>query len=330
MKHALFAFGMLLACLLALSSCGDDNGTDPQNPPSISSLSADPDTLNRGESSTITCVAQDSDNDVLNYDWSASGGTINGTGDIVTWVSPDTAGTYSVECKVSDDDGIDSATVDVVVQVGPMPTEGLVVYYPFNGNAHDESGGGHHGTVHGAILTDDRLGVPERAYSFDGSDDYISAVVTLPYGSEPRSISLWFNTTSMSGSNGWYTNTAASWGSPSDNKLCAVAVYYGYLMFGAFGNPYDVHTNIIVADGLWHHTVVTYDGSTLRIYLDNTEVVSASRSLNTTNNGTFLIGDRVGQSTHNLDGLIDDVRVYDRALRIEEVETLYHEGDWDM
>jgi hypothetical protein len=91
-----------------------------------------------------------------------------------------------------------------------------------------------------------------------------------------------------------------------------------------------VHTNIIVADGLWHHTVVTYDGSTLRIYLDNTEVVSASRSLNTTNNGTFLIGDRVGQNTHNMNGLIDDVRVYDRALRIDEVEALYHEGNWDI
>ena len=45
---------------------------------------------------------------------------------------------------------------------------GLVAYYPFSGNANDSSGNGHHGTVNGAILTTDRLGDADHAYSFDG------------------------------------------------------------------------------------------------------------------------------------------------------------------
>ena len=52
--------------------------------------------------------------------------------------------------------------------------EGLVAYYPFNGNANDESGNGHHGTVNGATLAEDRFGEDNRSYSFDGENDYIN------------------------------------------------------------------------------------------------------------------------------------------------------------
>ena len=45
--------------------------------------------------------------------------------------------------------------------------QGLVAYYPFNGNGNDESGNGNHGTVYGATLTKDRFGNSESAYSFD-------------------------------------------------------------------------------------------------------------------------------------------------------------------
>jgi hypothetical protein len=48
--------------------------------------------------------------------------------------------------------------------------DGLVAYYPFNGNANDESGNGHHGTVEDATLTADRFGSPNSAYRFDGKD----------------------------------------------------------------------------------------------------------------------------------------------------------------
>jgi len=46
--------------------------------------------------------------------------------------------------------------------------DGLVAYYPFNGNANDESGNGNNGTVNGATLTSDRFGNANSAYSFDG------------------------------------------------------------------------------------------------------------------------------------------------------------------
>jgi len=54
--------------------------------------------------------------------------------------------------------------------------EGLVAYFPFDGDANDASGNGHHGTVDGATLTTDRNGEDGRAYAFDGVDDFISVM----------------------------------------------------------------------------------------------------------------------------------------------------------
>ncbi|WP_297693672.1 hypothetical protein [uncultured Eudoraea sp.] len=51
----------------------------------------------------------------------------------------------------------------------------LIGYWPFNGNANDESGNENHGTVLGAFLTEDRFGKVNNAYDFDGLDDYIIA-----------------------------------------------------------------------------------------------------------------------------------------------------------
>ena len=53
--------------------------------------------------------------------------------------------------------------------------DGLVAYYPFNGNANDESGSGNNGTVHEASLTNDRFSNPNSAYFFDGVNDHIDA-----------------------------------------------------------------------------------------------------------------------------------------------------------
>ena len=75
--------------------------------------------------------------------------------------------------------------------------DGLVAYYPFNGNVNDESGHENHGTVIGANPTTDRFGNADSAYSFDGEDDYLDT----HWGSgdidndDPSTISLWIKST---------------------------------------------------------------------------------------------------------------------------------------
>jgi len=65
-----------------------------------------------------------------------------------------------------------------------VSTNGLVGWWPFNGNANDESGTGNHGTVNGATLTADRFGNPNKAYSFDGLASYI--LISNPLFRQPK------------------------------------------------------------------------------------------------------------------------------------------------
>ena len=75
-----------------------------------------------------------------------------------------------------------------------VPTNGLVGWWPFNGNANDESGNGNNGTVNGATLTSDRFGVANKAYSFDGVNDYILILNSLlPVNENSYTISMWVN-----------------------------------------------------------------------------------------------------------------------------------------
>jgi hypothetical protein len=76
-----------------------------------------------------------------------------------------------------------------------IPTNGLLAYYPFTGNANDVSGNGYNGSVIAAILTTDKAGNPNSAYSFDGASSCIDAVIaTIPQNNAPRTISGWFKT----------------------------------------------------------------------------------------------------------------------------------------
>jgi hypothetical protein len=73
--------------------------------PTISSLEAEPDEVLPWQSCQIVCNASDADADELSYNWSASGGVINGESDIVTWTAPGSAGSYDVTVTVTDGRG---------------------------------------------------------------------------------------------------------------------------------------------------------------------------------------------------------------------------------
>jgi len=68
--------------------------------------------------------------------------------------------------------------------------DGLVAYYPLDGNAYDASGNGYHGTVNGASPTADRFGIAARAYAFDGSNDYVALPGTENLNFKPGNFTL--------------------------------------------------------------------------------------------------------------------------------------------
>ncbi|MEK7813464.1 MAG: hypothetical protein AAB296_06855, partial [Candidatus Desantisbacteria bacterium] len=86
------------------------------NQPLISSLTAMPATLSPAGTSAIICTAIDPNNNSLIYTWASNAGTITGSDSQIVWASPQTSGTYTIICKVSDNKGrVDNITVNVVV-----------------------------------------------------------------------------------------------------------------------------------------------------------------------------------------------------------------------
>ena len=121
---------------LALLSSGC--GEDPQAP-IIFSITADPEMILPGETSTVTVKAGDANKDDLLYEWEVSDGGIAGDGETVAWESPETEGKYELTVTVSD--GSDSASATVTIRVSrdyyPLAIGNKWTYKDGDGNIID-------------------------------------------------------------------------------------------------------------------------------------------------------------------------------------------------
>ena len=123
-----FMVVVLIAVMMVttLAACGKANQS-----PVIIDLSADPETVVAGGTSTISCIASDPDGDTLSYAWTCSGGDISGTGATVTFLSLNVAGNYTISVVVSDvNGGKANQSVTVIVMVNNAPEISNIVATP--------------------------------------------------------------------------------------------------------------------------------------------------------------------------------------------------------
>ncbi len=202
---------------------------------------------------------------------------------------------------------------------------GLAAHYQFENNATDDSGNGHHGLEYGSVSY--VPGVIGQAAGFDGSDDYIkvSHSSLIDFGvDETFSISLWFKTIS--------TNTQYL----LVKRLDPVVGYWVVSPAGvdspiSFGGEAanDTHAGTISAapmnDGKWCHLVgVRSYGDIWALYVDGELVDSVSDTIGGLSTQADLL---IGAYDHHGDfiyyrGLLDEVRIYTRALSPAEVRQL--------
>jgi hypothetical protein len=209
------------------------------------------------------------------------------------------------------------------------PTEGLVVYYPFNDNALDESGNGNHGLAVGAVLAEDRFGRANSAYYFDGVDDTVWIVNSPSLNVQSAvTISAWFYLDSYP--NGWVSivNKRSSY-------ILQIHPQYGLTLTLYDNNFKGVWRNVPAQKdfvlGQWYHVVASYDeiANVARIYLNGLPMAVEARldygyptAINSGGDDMKLGSEQANQWWH---GAIDDVRIYDRALNDTEVTELFNE-----
>lgn len=211
---------------------------------------------------------------------------------------------------------------------------GLVLYYPFNGSAEDASGNGHHGTVVAATLTSDRFGNPNSAFSFNGSSSYIYVASTADLNPSPTmTYAAWFRATVAN----QIGNIIAKGNDQQPGffvaRLHPSPTNMGFAVIFKEDQGTSTLTSVNASDvsivsNQWYFLTVTYDGTTLRSYINGElrNVVSANKTLGS-NNGPFTVGRHpLAGFYYYFNGKIDDVRLYNRALSSNDVADLYMKG----
>ena len=213
---------------------------------------------------------------------------------------------------------------------------GLVAYYPFCGNANDQSGNGLNGVVNGATLTTDRFGNTNNAYSFDGVNNLIKVNHSSSFNTFPMSISLWCKGnsqygaliskyTSCSTNNGWQLHTMNG----------KVSTYSYNFLGGAYLNC-DADSNTTISDNNWYNIVSTYDLSGVKIYVNNVLVltkpyIGTGTMSSPTNTQDIYIGTELNSTLCNsyntfYQGKLDDIGIWNRALTQQEITQLYNQN----
>jgi hypothetical protein len=178
--HSFLGMLLVLLCTCSGGSSSDDTPVPTVNrAPLITSLTADPLFVLSAQSCTLTVVAWDPDGDTLSYSWSATAGTLTGTGSVVTWQAPGAAGTCDIAVTVSDGRLSDLGSVTLTVGT---PEGWLSGTYSVAGFEHDLSNSGHL-AVTGTI-------------TFDGSGGYTGAVTVNADGTiEPQALGAAYTVT---------------------------------------------------------------------------------------------------------------------------------------
>ena len=229
-----------------------------------------------------------------------------------------------------------------------VPTNGLMAYYPFNGNANDESGNGNNGIVSNAVLAVDRYGNNNNCYNFDFSNlswsSSLNKEIYVPYNntfnSSSLTVSLWVYPRSF-----YFPNI------PGDDKVSALMRRYEYGYSNPNGQTWVVdlsdntlscsilgssttnnQSSMTVSSGItlnqWHHIVFSYDSSFMKLYLDGVLVSqdATTVAINTIGNSGISIGDsrQANGYWYESDAKIDDIGIWNRALTQEEITNLYY------
>ena len=209
-----------------------------------------------------------------------------------------------------------------------IPTNGLVAYYPFNGNANDESGNGNNGVLHGSPqLVSDRSGNNNCAYYFNGSDAYITCPTNnFPINNEPRTISIWIKSPDMAVGN----KMLLGWGLPSLHRMSALALGRGnnatrQVMYWGYGDDFNTHT--ILNDNAWYNIVYTYENGLGYFYVNGKLDTSYNVSPLTPDSTELYIANFISTMS-KFNGTIDDIRIYKKALNSSEIVALYTEENY--
>jgi hypothetical protein len=201
----------------------------------------------------------------------------------------------------------------LITPVQPDPN-GLTAYYPMEGNANDTAGANNGTLLGGPVFAAGKVG---QAIQFDGLDDYVDC------GAAPAldirdtiTLSCWIKVAAFT--KNWETILAKG---DNSYRMSRSATTGNSVHFGCNGpTGANLNATALVTDNNWHHIACVYDGVNKIVYVDGSEDARlASTGQIALSTYPLWIGNNSGSTARQLGGLVDEVRIYNRALSAAEV-----------
>lgn len=278
--------------------------------------------------------------DSINYDISGSGSDFTGS---LSSLDPGESSSFSISVDETfplesvnlDTDG--SQFVDSDSGLECTPTKGLVGYWSFNdertrnGYVLDLSGFDNDGVLENGVVTgvDGRVG---ESYEFDGKDDFVRVEESSEININSNlAVYGAFNAYNLP-FNGYGLILEKRRNSPSKGGYALLGLNDGekvrYEVVDS-GGASNFDSPITLSENLWYSSAMVYNGTHIRGYLDDDLQGTVSANIASSSGSDLFIGSR-RNGGDNFDGLLDEVRVYNRSLSQGEVQRLYEvrSEDW--
>ena len=210
---------------------------------------------------------------------------------------------------------------DIFIIPEPEPQD-LIAWYPFNGDALDESGNGFHASeIIGATLTEDKYGNPKSAYAFDGIDDKIIIPNIGVNLAQNFTISYWYQPNDLF-TRQWLFGNRHTLAGEEGNGLES-NIFEGDIRFFW---PAQLAVSHELMSNDWQFIVYTKANNLYSFFYNGELVDIGSNSTSPNNNNPWRIGAHFNQSGWgaHFDGKMDEIRVYGRALSSDEIMDLYN------
>ena len=326
------------------------------SPPVLSYPS--PHTLTEGNGLTISPATGPSDNGTITSivrqpgDTYTGGFSVNNSTGVVTLTDAAPVGTHTITIRATDNCGAVTDvqfSVTVNAAVCTQPAAGMVGWWPGEGNANDiQSPTFENGTLQGGA-TATASGKVGQAFSFDGVNDYVSQTLPANVKTPNITIDAWVNLASLSASGPFGQTIVAA--EPSGANGVGSGVYLsvggdGKANFNKGSNNafQGVAGTTVLSTGVWYHVAGSYDGATMKIYVNGVEEGSLadSQGIDWTDKPTppdfpnpaqLYFGafktNQIGAGatvpdTGFLNGRLDEIEIFNTALSGTDIAAIYH------
>ncbi len=213
---------------------------------------------------------------------------------------------------------------------------GLVAFYPFDGSLTDAQGNTANGGIESGIV-EFGCGVNGQAVSLNGGNDFIriqggnSNNVNGEFDGEDFTLSMYFKPIGANGNQFLVSKRDTNCNNNRYFLIRYAPTTNSVSVTLRQANQEATLTHRIENTACWQHLTVVRDELRVRLYINGVEVAETGTSsrINVDNDGELIIGSANCRNSAEraFAGLIDEVRVYNRALRDSEVEQLYDAPD---